>query len=160
MTSIAIIGIDPGIVDTGAVALHLTSNSVKWSTSFMRLPGEDPAAVRGFVSNHQADQTHVFVERYRERGNVFNTHDKMRKLERDIKAAVPEAKLIDNTGVKQVVKIALLELFGLYKFPTVTHHQDLRSAAYIAFYGALKDDALNRILTEITINELEGGPRG
>lgn len=155
---ITIIGIDPGIVDTGAVALQIGADLKSWSVQYEKITGEDADAVARFVQKHGLGEVHTFIEKYRDRGNVFNTHAEMRALEHAIKKAVPGAKLIDNTGVKKVITIELMRLFGVYTFKTSTHHQDLRSAAYIALYGALKDARLNRILTDLVIDILwQGG---
>jgi hypothetical protein len=64
--------------------------------------------------------------------------------------------VLNNTGVKKVVRQPLMELLGVWKFSTTTHHQDLRSAARIALLGMLKHQELNRLLTEVVKDNLEG----
>jgi hypothetical protein len=59
-------------------------------------------------------------------------------------------------GVKKVVKSPLMELLGVWDFRLKTHHQDLRSAARIALLGMLKDDHLNKLLTDVVADHLRG----
>jgi hypothetical protein len=105
-----------------------------------------------------AHPTRVFIEDYRSRGNVYNTDAKMREAVSKLRAAMPNATVLDNTGVKQVVHRELMELVGCWKFSTPTHHQDLRSAARIALYGMLKDQELNRLLSDVVKAHLDGEP--
>ena len=64
--------------------------------------------------------------------------------------------VLQNMGVKKVVKSPLMELLGVWNFNTPTHHQDLRSAARIGLLGMLKDDILNKLLTDIVADHLSG----
>ena len=113
--------------------------------------GLDPIAARKWIDDKQA---FVFIEGYRARSN-FNTDQRMvsgvTEFRRELGGTV-----LQNMGVKKVVKSPLMELLGVWKFDQVTHHQDLRSAARIALLGMLKDDHLNKLLTTVVADHLEG----
>jgi len=64
--------------------------------------------------------------------------------------------LLLNTGVKKVVRRQLMELVGVWSFPTVTHHQDLRSAARIGLLGMLKHAVMNQLLADVVADHLKG----
>lgn len=49
-----------------------------------------------------------------------------------------------------------MNLLGVWKFSTVTHHQDLRSAARIALFGMLKNEETNRLLADVVADHLKG----
>ena len=78
----------------------------------------------------------------------------MRSIEAALKRSLPSVEILDNTGVKKVVTKPLMQLLDCWDFPTVTHHQDLRSAARIALYGGLKDQEINSLLTKIVMKQL------
>ena len=64
--------------------------------------------------------------------------------------------LLRNTGVKKVVTQELMELCHCWKFPSKTHHQDLRSAARIALLGMMLDDTLNKVLYTYATDNVDG----
>lgn len=64
----------------------------------------------------------------------------------------PEVYALDNSGVKNMVSRALLELLHSWQFPTKSNHQDVRSAARIAILGMLKNEHLNRLLADIVVS--------
>ena len=122
---------------------------VTLNTAYEALPGSDLESIQEFCGHYldpSFGETHIFVEQYRDRGTVFNTHATMRQLETLIRSTIPESKLIDNTGIKKIVTSEMMKLLDVWDFDQKTHHQDLRSAARIALYGALKDEKLNRVL--------------
>lgn len=151
-----IVGIDPGLVHTGVVVMEFEGPELAVS-SFV-IEGTDSHAVQACdeLGPLRLESEHVFIEAYRPRGNSYGTDPKMRALMAEFKHMLPRATVVDNTGVKQVVSQELLELLGLWRFSTTTHHQDLRSAARIGLYGALKDDALNRVVYDY-VTQNEGG---
>lgn len=148
-----IVGVDPGIVHTGVVRMSFETTDQLIVVTHVALAGCIPVQ----VANVCLDAT-VFVEDYRPRGNVYGTDAKMRDAVARLKQTMPKAKLLDNTGVKKVVTQDLMELLGVWKFSTPTHHQDLRSAARIALYGMLKDNNWNQLLSDIVRAKLDGGP--
>jgi hypothetical protein len=147
-------GIDPGIVDTGAVTFYLDTEQLTFAVTAEKLLGSDPEPIEAYVTLHSGDRTLTFVEAYRDRGTVFNTHGTMRNIEAALRRSLPGVEILDNTGVKKVVTKPLMQLLGCWDFPTVTHHQDLRSAARIALYGGLKDQDINSLLTQIVMKQL------
>jgi len=138
------VGIDPGLVHTGVVAVRLNINSLVLSSSHELFLGPDVQAVKQWV--WQIDKPVVFIEKYRPRSH-YGTDERMVKAEAEFKRAMPKATLLDNTGVLKIVTQDLLELLGLWKFATPTHHQDLRSAARIAVLGMLRNPEMNGHLT-------------
>lgn len=149
------IGIDPGLVHTGAVFFRLDPEGRNWTIRWNRIDGPNAAEAAEFCERAATPSTPVFIEAYRPRSH-FGTDEKMVKAVHDFKAAIPRAKVLNNTGVKQVVKPELMRLLGVWDFGTRTHHQDLRAAARIGLYGALKDDELNLALTRFVIDHIDG----
>jgi hypothetical protein len=147
-------GIDPGIVDTGAVTFFLDPGKLTLDVSAEKLLGSAPEPIEEYVKRNTRARTLTFVEAYRDRGTVFNTHGTMRNIEAALRRSLPGVEILDNTGVKKVVTKPLMQLLGCWDFPTVTHHQDLRSAARIALYGGLKDQDINSLLTQIVMKQL------
>lgn len=148
-----IVGIDPGIVHTGVVVLDFDELAHSLAVTADAIPGFDEER----VADHVEIKSYVFAEKYKPRSH-FTTDKRMVEAEHKLKTRLPKTKLILNTGVTKVVRREVMELFHVWKFSTVTHHQDLRSAARIALYGALKDDDLNRVLYQFTVDHLEGRP--
>lgn len=149
MSIITLVGIDPGIKNTGAVAMTLTKRGgfVDYDVTYEALPGSDLESIQEYCSHYAYDDfglEHVYVEKYRDRGTTFRTHGAMRQLEVLIKRTIPKVELIDNTGIKNIVTTEMLKLLGMWDFSDKrTHHQDIRSAARIMLYGALEVEDLN-----------------
>lgn len=141
-----IIGIDPGLVNTGLVVLSFKDNQLTVAHRVYTDTKEQLGQVVADVALLSGPDTHIFIEAYRPRGNNFGTDKPMRELMHALGGRLPKAKVIDNTGMKAVVTTALMKRLEVWTFSTPTHHQDLRSAARIGLYGALKDDTLNRVL--------------
>ena len=154
MSIITLVGIDPGIVDTGAVTFFLDPGKLTLDVRAEKLLGSAPEPIEEYVKRNTRARTLTFVEAYRDRGTVFNTHGTMRNIEAALRRSLPGVEILDNTGVKKVVTKPLMQLLGCWDFPTVTHHQDLRSAARIALYGGLKDQDINSLLTQIVMKQL------
>ena len=160
---ITVVGVDPGLVHTGIVRLSFNQPSRYWAVDYDVVESKlDPAGkLLAAVTAQRVGVAvldiarypgkHVFVEAYRDRGNSYSTDGPMRQLMQHLGATLPGSKVIDNTGVRKVVKPALLKLLGVHKFEKTTHHQDLEAAARIALYGMLKDDELNAMLGEIVL---------
>lgn len=160
MTSITLIGIDPGLVDTGIVSISLEEGLKRLRIRHAVVSRPHAAAVAAAVVK-LADPVlpnRIFIEKYRQRGTVFQTNDKMLAFEGELKREIPTAKLLDNTGIKNVVLPDLMKMFGVWTFAQKTNHQDLRSAARIALYGGLKDKEHNRVITKFVHDELAGDP--
>lgn len=151
---VAIVGIDPGLVHTGLVVMDIEDGEC--FVAPIVIEGTDSHAVQ--VADHlgqmRLDGEHIFIEAYRPRGNSYGTDPKMRDLMAEFKRVFPKATVVDNTGIKQVVREPLMKRLGVWTFKQKTHHQDLRSAARIGLYGALKDPELNAQLFDFLSTEL------
>ncbi len=150
-----IIGIDPGLVHTGVVALMFDTSNKVFRVEEHVINGLDAdkceALVLGF---RDFKKRYVFVEDYNPRSN-FNTDKRMIEGVRDI-VTFTGGKRINNAGVKKVVRRELMKQLNLWTFANKTNHQDLRSAAYIAIYGMLKDEELNRLLYDVVMDRVAG----
>lgn len=158
-----IVGIDPGLVHTGAVMMRFLAHVRAIEIAHEAIVGPDTGATRQWltsVSLHQppwrpGKGPMMFIEGYRPRSN-YGTNEKMVQAVGSFKSEFPFSKVLNNTGVKQVVRQPLMELLGVWKFSTPTHHQDLRSAARIGIYGALKSEVLNGLLFDVVNDHLSG----
>lgn len=144
-------GVDPGLVHTGVVLLTFDSTHRTIEVEEKVVLGLDVLQAQKYLDSIE----HVFIEGYRPRGHLHADAD-MQAAVRDMKRALPRAQVLQNTGVQQVVRRPLMELLGVWRFATATHHQDLRSAARIAILGMLKDEELNRLLADVVRDHQEG----
>jgi len=140
------------LVHTGLVSMEF-DRARKWvAVGHAVIDGPDVQAAKQWV--YPADA--VFIEGYRARSN-FSTDQRMVTAVSEFRKELG-GTVLQNTGVKKVVKSPLMELLGVWKFSTPTHHQDLRSAARIALLGMLKDDILNKLITDVVADHLAGRP--
>lgn len=153
MGSVHVAGVDPGLVHTGVVSLIFDRDSNQISVGHKAIVGPDAAATKQFIADPAAI---VFVEGYRPRSH-FDTDARMTAAVQEFRTTL-DATVLLNTGVKKVVKRPLMELLEVWKFSTITHHQDLRSAARIGLLGMLKSDHLNRLLTDVVRAHISGEP--
>jgi hypothetical protein len=151
-----IVGIDPGIVDTGVVRLKFRPQICTLEVSYAVVSGIDAKRIGDWI-RLEDEPALVFVEKYRPRSN-FGTDQRMVEGERDLRVVLKDATFLNNTGIKAVVKPNILMSMGLWKFRLSTHHQDLRSAARIAVLGMMKDDQGNRVLSDFIVAQLDGDP--
>ena len=139
-----VIGVDPGLVCTGIVMLHIR---VDYTTRYRTTASDKDAAgvveEIFYLRNIHKDPCYIFIEQYKPRSH-FGTDAQMLQLVRDIKDGTG-GKVLNNTGSKQVVRPALMQKIFYNGFPT-THHQDLQAAARILLYGMLKTPSLNDLL--------------
>lgn len=150
-----VVGVDPGLVHTGVVDLLFQPDHHHITVTHEAIAGPDGQAIRRWVDGRYGPAPITFIEGYRPRSHL-HTDAEMTKAVLEMKKALPGSKVLLNTGVKKVVKQPLMELLGCWKFSTVTHHQDLRSAARIALLGMLKSEPLNRLLTQVVTDHLRG----
>lgn len=158
-----IVGVDPGLVHTGAVLIRPLAHVRAIEIMHEAIAGPDAQALEDWLARtslHQRPWTPgrgpmMFIEGYRQRSN-YGTNDKMIEAVMNFKKKFPFSRVMQNTGVKQVVRRPLMELLGVWSFSTPTHHQDLRSAARIGVYGALKSEVLNDLLFNIVNDHLAG----
>lgn len=153
-----IVGIDPGLVDTGVVSLTFRPTLGALNIEHEVVAGTDATIVADWVKTPgQPKATNIFVEKYRPRQRL-DTDVRMVQCEQDLKRALPDAVFLQNMGIKNVISQQLMEALGVWRWPTTTHHQDLRSAARIALLGMVKDPRLNRMLADVVRDHLEGKP--
>lgn len=150
-----IIGIDPGLVHTGAVRIIIGKGEIHVSHTVVA--GMDAATVAAWAKYHALPVDHIFVEKYDARQH-YSTDERMIKGEAAFKRELKQAEFIKNMGSKKIISIQVLNLMGLWNFTTSTHHQDLRSAARIAVLGMLKTPSLNLILADMVRDTLDGSP--
>lgn len=157
------IGIDPGIVDTGAVSISLDFRSLAidittqlW-TGVSRRDGFAITVNDGFLDEIAAftqhdgseeDVTLVGIEGYRQRGFDQKQDQNLVYLVQALKDTIPSATIVDNTGIKKIVKEGLLRLLHSTRFQSGGNHADLKSAARVAVRLAIKDDMGNQLLSD------------
>jgi hypothetical protein len=149
-----VVGVDPGLVHTGVVQLCFRPERQHITISSHAVVGCKADEVQRIVTHAGLKPDAIFIEGYRPRSNL-NSDKRMVEGVAEIRKATKGTVLL-NTGVKKVVKKSLMELLGVWSFSTVTNHQDLRSAARIALLGMLKDEQMNRLLSDIVRDHLEG----
>jgi hypothetical protein len=153
-----VIGIDPGLVDTGVVSLMFKPNLKILHIEHTVYPGTDFDGLSDWIYQPgRPAKQFVFVEKYRPRLKL-DSDVRMVQAEQDLKRALPDAQFLQNMGIKRVIPQTLMEVFGVWSWPTVTHHQDLRSAARIALLGMVKNTQLNAVTADVVRDHLEGKP--
>lgn len=150
-------GVDPGLVHTGLVSVVFQPQVKTITVDSTAVDGIDAPAIKLWLENHRliGVKPSTFVEAYRPRGNL-NSDVRMVEGQANIKAALPNARILNNTGVKKVIKTELMKVLGLWHFATTTHHGDIRSAARIALLGMVKNEELNLLLATVISDHLEG----
>jgi hypothetical protein len=158
MQSTHIVGIDPGIVHTGVVEMNFYPRDREITVQHEVVLGTDAAAVRDWIyrvpSAPGETAPVIFIEGFRARSNLGHDRE-MTEAVAAMKQAT-KGQVLDNMGIKKVVRTEVLKLLGVWQFATPTHHQDLRSAARIAVLGMLKDPDLNRLLADVVRDHLDG----
>jgi hypothetical protein len=130
-------------VHTGVVSLMFFPERRHIAVGHCVVLGPDAQAVKQYCPAKAIG----FIEGYRPRHHM--QHDsKMVKAVAEMRAATG-FKVLDNTGVKKIVLPSVMEVLGVQKFSTPTHHDDLRSAARIALLGMYKDTDLNRLVATV-----------
>ena len=168
MDAVSLIGVDPGIVDTGVVWVRLDRKN-KIMHAQPRVWRNVTRKVKGGIEidqqfldeiewyvRYSGEKTRTFIEGYRPRGRNPGQDQKMTVLVQAIHKVTPNSKVVDNTGVKNVVTDATLGLLGLNNWDIATNHSDLDSAARILLKGAYQDEDLNSIVADVVRDRLEG----
>ena len=118
-------GVDPGLVHTGLVRLQIDTDSKRTLVKHWLMDGYEPDNLPDDFTQDSYGFLHQgWVEGYRPRTNLPNDR-------------------------KKVVRRGLMEELKLWQFSTSSHHQDLRSAAYIMLFGMLKDPKWNKVLSSM-----------
>jgi hypothetical protein len=153
MASTSIVGIDPGLVDTGVVRFTFypktkrvaISSAVEPAFALDSSPQKIEAWIRGEVGS---DKARVFIEKYNPRPGI-KANVRMQEMENILVRTLHHTERINNMGIKTIITTQMMQLFQVWNFSVGTHHQDLRSAARIALYGAVKDDELNQLVADV-----------
>lgn len=153
MSVARVVGIDPGLVHTGMVSLQFDTKNHVLEVGYQLVQGIDVPQIKGWCMTGWS----VFIEAYRPRLKL-QSDTRMVQAEHDLRQALPSAKFIPNMGIQNVVTTDLLKLLEVWKFPTTSHHQDLRSAARIALLGMMKDKHLNKVLADTVLAAIDGDP--
>lgn len=146
-------GVDPGIVHTGVVVAWVDVDRKTWRPAYTVVNGLDADKVNRTLG---PTVEKVWVEDFRPRGHFRQDSDMTVGVREIAKEIGPKAKVLPNTGVKKVVKPALMRLLKVDSFSQSTHHDDLRSAARIMLLGMFKDPELNGIIASIVEDHVDG----
>jgi hypothetical protein len=119
------------------------------------IDGPNGVAVAEWADRFSGPAPKVYIEQYRPR-QKFSTDARMLAAEREIRQAFMRAKTLSNTGIQRVVTQEMMQMLNVYTFRTVSHHQDLRSAARIALLGMLKETSTNKLLADVIRDHLDG----
>jgi hypothetical protein len=156
--STVVAGVDPGLVNTGLVVLEFSPNLRTLVTSHEVINGLDADATRAALVDRVKPKSlttvDTYIEWYRPRSN-YGTDERMMLANQQFKDAL-RGTLVKNTGVKKIVSRDLMQMLGVWKFPTASHHQDLKSAARIAILGMLLDPPSNRLLYDFVVDNQDG----
>jgi hypothetical protein len=147
-----VVGVDPGLVHTGVVGLDFVADDRHVDVAWLLVDGLDPVPVRDWPGLAGAV---VFVEKYQPRHHL-SSDKRMVQGEAGYRREMPHARVIGNGGAVRLVTKPLMEMLGVWDFPVRTHHQDLRSAARIALLGMMKDEGMNRVLSDVVRDHLRG----
>lgn len=171
---LTLLGLDPGVADTGFVAVSLDYDRRVWDVWFKVWSNVIDrhgfnVSVKGSYLDELADTQENFrghgpsftgVEGYRPRGKNSRQDEEMTQLVQASRSVMRGAKIIDNTGIKKVVTESTLKLFKMSRFNQGTNHADLKSAARVALKAGIDVDEVNTLLAEFMMdNLLEGGKR-
>ena len=152
VTRFRFVGVDPGLVDTGVVAIHIDTLAHVFAPVATLAKGLDAEELTqaiertwspGYTYSH-----FTFIEKYRPRSH-FNTDNRMLEGVREFSKVVDNPVVLDNMGIKKIVLPNVMKTLGLWQFSTPSNHQDLRSAAAIALLGMIKNGRLNALLYDI-----------
>lgn len=166
---ITLIGIDPGVVDTALVVITLRDNKTwsVWSrvwTETSRMNKQEFVIKQSFLDqlrldvkrNHTGTYKVLGVEGYRPRGKSMKLDMQMGAMVQRIHGELKGSAIVDNTGIKNVVKQGFLDLFN-FGFPH-GHHADRTSAARVALRLGIEDDRINAELSDFVRDHLLGEP--
>ena len=147
------VGIDPGLVDTGVVALSVDLFSAQATVSYHGI--EKAKRMEVDELNRTLNELPlvkvgwpVFIEKYQPRRG-FSTDVSMVELTKNIADAVPGPHMmVPNSGIKKIVTRDWMELFWASKLPR-SNHDDLHSALRILLLGLFKNETANEQLAQL-----------
>lgn len=88
------------------------------------------------------------VEKFEARDSDYSRDNTVKQTIETIKACIPNIFEQRNAGYMQDVPDALLKALDLWKFDQQTHHNDIRAAARLALFYAMRTD-MEDVVTEI-----------
>lgn len=152
MNEICLVGFDPGLVHTGGVLFIFDKKQKLLLVEHEVIVGPDVTRAQQWLGGVKAD---VFIEDYKPRSH-YGTDKRMTQAVSDFRKGFPGSTVLNNTGVKKVVKEDLMRLLHCWKFSTSTNHQDLRSAARIALLGGFRTPHINEVISDVVKAHLDG----
>lgn len=162
MTYVSTIGIDPGRVHTGCVALEFHIPAQTIDVTCLVINSVDVRQVRDFVEGWP--DASLFIEDYNP-SNYAREDKLMSEALGRLKAEFPPSdnpivKYVDNAGVNTIIPTEVQKLFGVHRFPVSTHHNDLNSAGKIALLGMVQDKngVLRNLVSTVIKDSLIGFP--
>ena len=91
---------------------------------------------------------YAVVEKYEARDSDYSRDNSVRYTIRTIKECIPNIIEQRNAGYAQDIPEPLLKKLGMWKFDDKTHHQDIRSAARLGLFWAMRND-IEDVVTDI-----------
>ncbi|QYC53778.1 hypothetical protein SEA_EUGENEKRABS_8 [Microbacterium phage EugeneKrabs] len=170
---LVLVGIDPGIVDTAlaVISLNFESKTIdiysKVWTSVTRRENNKPVVDAAFLNmidatirSFRVQDAAVFIgiEGYRQRGMNVWQDQAMLALIDHLEERITFSEIIDNVGMKQIVPRPLLKLFHVARFPKSSNHADRVSAARVALRRGIKDENINKLLSDYVLDNTEDEP--
>lgn len=162
MKTAHIVGIDPGLRDTGVVRMAFDPVTRIVLVNTLVVHHSDVATTTLHISEwleqyNKLSEPRIFIEQFVPRPGM-TTSPMMLELERGLASQLKQAELVRNMGVKQIIPQELMQLLKVWLFSTATNHDDLRAAARIGLYGMVKDPSMNTILADVVQAQLDGDP--
>ena len=157
-----IVGVDPGLVDTGIVGITFYGVAREWAVDTKVVHAKGPSnkmSVQEIVNavvgiRMRTRDSKLFVEEYRPRLKL-HTDKEMLELQTLLRQQLKDATFLPNMGIKQLITSDFMKMLGVWNFPrSTTHHHDLRSAARIALLGGIKDDEASPYVNQFASNHL------
>ena len=152
-----VVGVDPGLVHTGVVSMIFSQRARMLEIEHTVIDGPNATAVVDWVNGLRTLHPMVYVEQYKPRQNL-SSDPRMTQVQHELQALLPRARFLPNMGIKRVITADLMRLVEVWKFPTATHHQDLRAAARIGLLGMVKHGDTNPVLADLVQAHIDGTP--
>jgi hypothetical protein len=171
VTILTLAGVDPGIQDTALTSFSLDFDRKRievkatvWHDVTTRTDDGRVLVDVKFLSDLQREVHHlkrrtgatfVGIEGFRQRGTNQHQDQRMLFLVQKLTETLPGSTIVDNTGIRRVVKEQLLALFQARRFPG-TYHADSKSAARVALRLGIENKAINMLLSDFVRDQLDG----
>lgn len=150
-----IVGIDPGIVHTGAVRVILNRDTRTVYHEYTVIDGLDADTTEDWVMRFGISPDLTTIEKYVPRQKL-NSDVRMVQAEKEFVSALPNSHALQNTGVRKLAPRWCLDIFGIGKNFPATHHQDLQAAARILYLGGVKSPTINKQMAEVVRAFMDG----